>query len=84
MTDSIQNRATSRRRVIKRGTLYFNNGRASTHCVIKNLSRNGAMIEVPGNTIPNGPIDLVLDNTIRFPGRIVWSAGNRMGVCAAA
>ncbi len=84
MNNAAHNRNTTRRRVIKRGTIYYNQGRSSINCVIKNVSSRGAMIEVAKDIIPGSNIDLVLDNTVRFPGRVVWSEGNRYGVCTAA
>lgn len=53
-------RRSNRRRTYLAGRIVFN-GRASTmDCLVRNLSRNGAMLEFYGSVIPHHEVDLCI------------------------
>ncbi|ABE62423.1 hypothetical protein Nham_1603 [Nitrobacter hamburgensis X14] len=74
-------RRSNRRRTYLAGRIVFN-GRASTmDCLVRNLSRNGAMLEFYGSVIPHHEVDLcILRRGESRRARLVWCEGVHAGV----
>jgi PilZ domain len=72
---------SDRRRTYLAGRIVFN-GRSSTmDCLIRNLSRNGAMLEFYEPVIPRHEVDLfILSRGVSLRARVVWCNGVRAGV----
>ncbi|KIZ40154.1 MULTISPECIES: PilZ domain-containing protein [Rhodopseudomonas] len=75
----IEKRATPRHRVFKRGTIAFGGG--GFDCTVRNLSANGARIEVAGPVHLPATFMLVIESD-QFMRRCrpVWSQSQRIGV----
>jgi hypothetical protein len=75
-----EKRKAKRRRVLKSGTIEFERGAYS--CAVRNLSEEGAALEVPyTSTIPH-EFELVMqaDPFRRQCRRVIWRKENRLGV----
>ena len=72
---------SNRRRTYLGGRIVFN-GRSSTmDCLVRNLSRNGAMLEFSEPVIPRHEVDLcILSRAESLRARVVWRNGVRAGV----
>jgi hypothetical protein len=80
MMAMIEKRATPRHRVLKRGTIAFGGG-GGVDCTVRNLSSNGARLDVasPVGLPPSFMLVIESDQFIRRC-RPVWSADQRIGV----
>ncbi|MEM7289700.1 MAG: PilZ domain-containing protein [Pseudomonadota bacterium] len=76
----IEKRKAHRRRVLKSGTLQFNNGYGAFDCKVRNLTEDGAMIEM-GETL-GIPSNFVfrIDNELVRTANIVWRSKSKMGL----
>jgi len=76
-----EQRRSDRRRTYLAGRIAFN-GRSSTmDCLVRNLSRNGAMLEFSEPVIPRHEVDLcILSRAESLRARLVWCTGARVGV----
>lgn len=76
-----EKRRNDRRRTYLAGRIVFN-GRSSTmDCLVRNLSRNGAMLEFSGPVIPRHEVDLcILSRGESLRARLVWCNGVHAGV----
>ena len=76
-----EQRRNDRRRTYLAGRIVFN-GRSSTmDCLVRNLSRNGAMLEFSEPVIPRHEVDLcILSRGESLRARVVWCNGVRAGV----
>ncbi len=76
----IEKRAAQRYRVLKRGTIAFGGG-GGVDCTVRNLSSNGARLDVasPIGLPPSFMLVIEADQFIRRC-RPVWSADQRIGV----
>ena len=76
-----EQRSNDRRRTYLAGRIVFN-GRSSTmDCLVRNLSRNGAMLEFSEPAIPHHEVDLcILSRGESLRARVVWYNGVRAGV----
>jgi PilZ domain len=74
-----EKRKAKRRRVLKSGTIEFERGAYS--CAVRNLSEEGAALEVPyTSTIPH-EFELVMQaDPFRRQCRVIWRKENRLGV----
>lgn len=57
-----ERRSTSRQRVLRRGNIYYGNGRSSVRCVVLDLSGGGARIRVDGWLGVPDRFDLRIEN----------------------
>jgi hypothetical protein len=75
----IENRAAPRHKVLKRGSIRFNGG--SIDCMVRNLSSNGAGLDVTSPIGLPSSFTLVIeaDHFIRHC-RPVWGSQKRIGV----
>ena len=76
-----EQRRSDRRRTYLVGRVVFN-GRSSTmDCLVRNLSRNGAMLEFSGPVIPRHEVDLcIFSRAESLRARVGWCNGVRAGV----
>jgi hypothetical protein len=76
----IERRTAQRHRVLKRGTLAFSGG-GGADCTVRNISENGARIEITSPLGLPASFTLVIaaDRFLR-PCHAVWSADRRIGV----
>ena len=76
-----ERRESDRRRTYLCGRITFNDRVSTMDCLIRNLSRNGAMLEFPGPVMPPHELDLcILGRAESRRGRLVWYDGVRAGV----
>jgi hypothetical protein len=74
-----EKRKAIRRRVLKSGTIEFERGAYS--CAIRNLSDDGAALEVPYTSAIPHEFELVMQvDLVRRHCRVIWRKENRLGV----
>jgi hypothetical protein len=74
-----EKRKASRRRVLKSATIEFDRGAYS--CAVRNLSDNGASLDVPGAPALPKEFVLVLETSdVRKQCHIIWCKENRLGI----
>jgi hypothetical protein len=77
-----ENRRASRRRVLKSGTIEFD--RSAYSCMVRNLSDNGAALDVPyAVTVPHEFKLIIESNQACRDCRVIWRKENRLGVTFA-
>lgn len=76
---TIERRAVPRRRVLKTGAIAYAGG--GTVCTVRNLSSNGARIDLanPLGLPPSFTLVIRTDNLMRRC-RPIWRSGNQLGV----
>ena len=80
MSDTTEKRATERRRTLKGGRIIFNGGRSTIDCKVRNLSAQGARLEVPSVVgIPN-TFDLQVGGDGLQGCRVAWRTLKELGV----
>lgn len=82
MSESIDkdNRASSRRRIFKAGTIAFDCG-AGIDCIVRNISEAGACLEIESPVgIPNTFTLLIKNEGISKNARVKWRKAKRIGV----
>jgi hypothetical protein len=73
-------RRSRRWKVFKDAQLYLGNGR-SVRCVVRDLSENGARLQVPGNIVIPEIFQLhIKADRVTMTARRVWSTLDQMGV----
>jgi len=81
-SDAEDNRRRERRqRVYRRARIVFNNGYAVFDCIVRNISKGGAMLEM--ETLLGVPrsFQIIVDYDKRpRPCEVVWHSETRMGV----
>lgn len=76
-----EKRRSERRRTYLSGRIVFNEQSSTLDCLVRNLPRNGAMIEFAEPVVPRHAIDLcILSRAEILRARIVWCNGVRVGV----
>jgi hypothetical protein len=79
-----ERRLLPRQKSFLRGCLYFNNGRASATCLIRNISERGARILISHTLNIPDIVDLYVTQkaqTIR--ARVEWRRDDELGLCFA-
>jgi hypothetical protein len=79
-----ERRQLPRQKSFLRGCLYFNNGRASATCLIRNISDRGARILISHTLNIPDIVDLYITQkaqTIR--ARVEWRRDDELGLCFA-
>jgi hypothetical protein len=75
----VEKRTTNRNRVFNAGTIEF--GGSAIDCTIRNVSKDGAALDVASRVGIPEKFTLVLpSDDLTFPCRIVWRKGGRIGV----
>lgn len=76
----IEHRKAQRRPTLKGGRIVFNRDQSTFDCTVRNLSRQGAKLQVGSSIgIPDN-FDLLLPNTTRQPCRVVWRRPREIGI----
>lgn len=75
------NRGAGRKRVLKGGTIAFNNRASTLSCTVRDLSDTGARLRVAkGQAVPS-QFDLVVEvDGLEVPCSVVWRKGEEVGV----
>jgi hypothetical protein len=73
-------RSSPRQRTLKAGKIMFGEKDAVTvDCIVRNLSKTGARLQVPHSVIIPGAFKLALSGTVRVV-TVVWRKGDLIGV----
>ena len=75
-----ERRAVERHRTFLKGVLSFQNGTASEDAVVRNLSQDGALLELPHPVAPERFELLIPARGLRAAADLAWRAGARLGV----
>jgi hypothetical protein len=76
-----ERRHQSRTRSLKGASIAFNNHSSTIDCVVKNLSDDGACLEVENSVGVPETFELVLNqNHVHKPSRVIWRVLRRVGV----
>jgi len=75
-----EHRQTPRRSTLKGGRIVFNSGRSTFDCTVRNLSRQGAKLQVGSSIGIPDSFDLLLPNTHTQPCRVIWRKAKEIGV----
>jgi PilZ domain len=79
-----ERRRSERRRTYLSGRIVFNERSSTLDCLVRNLSRNGAMLKFSEPMVPRHAIDLcILSRAESLRARVVWRDGARVGVSTA-
>jgi hypothetical protein len=74
-----EKRRANRRRILKSGTIEFD--RVAHSCVVRNLSEDGAALDVPyAIAIPPEFKLIVHTDQLSWACRVIWRKQNRLGV----
>lgn len=74
------NRQAQRRSTLKGGRIVFNAGRSTINCTVRNLSSQGAKLQVASVVGIPDTFDLVLEGHARQPCRVAWRSLKELGV----
>lgn len=74
-----ERRREVRRRTFKSARIVFNSRQSTIDCIVRNLSEHGALLVVPTSLGVPKEFELWLDDVTHL-ARVVWRAGDRMGV----
>jgi hypothetical protein len=74
-----EKRRANRRRILKSGTIEFD--RVAHSCVVRNLSEDGAALDVPCALAIPPEFKLIMDtDQVSWDCRVIWHKQNRLGV----
>jgi hypothetical protein len=75
-----EKRNAPRQRLLKGGRIAFNNGRSTFDCIVRNLSEQGARLQVASVVgIPDN-FDLLMPDAPKRACQVVWRKTKEMGV----
>lgn len=74
-----ENRREHRTRVLKSARIVFNGGYSAYDCRVKNLSSDGALLQMPSMLGIPSHFDMVMDGDTR-PCTVMWRTNTLMGV----
>jgi hypothetical protein len=75
-----ERRAVPRQRTFLRGVLSFHFGNSSEDCLIRNLTEEGARLELPHPNAPDAFELLIPARELRRRAHAVWRNGGQIGV----
>ena len=75
-----ERRAVSRQRTFLKGLLTFNNGNSSEDCLVRDLTENGAQVELPHPRAPEAFDLQVPSRGLHQRARVAWRSGGRLGL----
>ncbi len=75
-----EKRSVHRRRVLKSGVMLFNKGYASYGCRVRNLTEQGAMVEMGETAGVPSEFDFRMDGKNAVPAHVVWRTNDRLGI----
>lgn len=74
-----ENRESTRKRVLKAGSICFGSGTIS--CTVRNISASGALLEVESLAgVPHSFVVVIPADNISRSCRMIWASERRMGV----
>jgi PilZ domain len=74
-------RKTPRRKTLKGGQIVFDNGHSTIECVIRNMSKGGAMLTVTNMWgVPNRFVLKLSADSSKFECRVAWKKSPQVGV----
>jgi hypothetical protein len=77
----MEKRRQPRTRTLKKARIVFNDGRSAIDCVVRNLSSNGAMLELPSLLGVPETFELHIESEgTRHAARTIWKGNGKMGV----
>lgn len=80
-TDGAENRREQRRRVLLTGRLVHSVNELTAECAIQDISRTGARVRVPADTLLSDPLYLInMSHGLAFKARVAWRRENRVGL----
>ena len=80
-----ERRISPRRKSILQGRIYFNDGRSSFDCTIRDISSTGAKLAFSSAVETPSVIDLYLPNKKEtHSAKVMWRRGDEMGVAFEA
>ena len=79
-TTTSNKRRAPRRPVLKHGRIMFNRGRSTVECVVRNLSKSGARLEVATVVGLPDAFYLVMPDSGTLPCRVKWRRLKEVGV----
>ena len=75
-----ERRAKQRGRTLLGGKIVFNGGRSAIDCVVRNLSEDGACVQVESPAgIPDQVLLTITGESEARPCAVAWQAANRLG-----
>jgi hypothetical protein len=77
---SPQRRAEPRLRTLKAGKIAFNNHFSVFDCIVRNMTKHGACLEIAGSLGVPAVFDLILADGNKHVCNLRWRYDNRMGV----
>lgn len=75
-----ERRVEPRLRTLKAGKIAFNNHFSVFDCVVRNMTKTGACLEVAGSVGIPAVFDLILADGNKHVCNLRWRYGNRIGV----
>ncbi|HWA20112.1 MAG TPA: PilZ domain-containing protein [Devosia sp.] len=75
-----EKRAVQRRPTLKGGRIVFNGGRSTIDCTVRNLSDQGARLQVASVIGIPDTFDLLLPNMPKQPCQVAWRKVKEIGV----
>jgi hypothetical protein len=83
MAQLTESRKAARRRVLKGGSIVFNDGRSTIDCVVVNLSEGGARLRVVTPLgIPDSFVLRLSDSQV-YKASVAWRKASEIGVSLA-
>ena len=79
-----ERRTEPRLRTLKAGKIAFNNHFSVYDCIVRNMTKHGACIEVPNSLGVPAVFDLILADGNKHVCNLRWRYNNRVGVEFAA
>lgn len=75
-----ERRVTNRQRTLKGGTIYCD-GFAGIECIIRNLTKSGACLEIKGpNSVPDEFFLIIKPEHLKRSCTVIWRSEGRIGV----
>jgi hypothetical protein len=79
-----ENRSSTRHKTFFRGRIYFDNRRTSIDCLIRDMSHDGARLELPTDAAVPDVIELFMPHKNETKrSRVQWRVGREIGVSFA-
>jgi len=75
-----ERRNMQRTRTLRTGKILFHQRGSVIDCVVRNLSAQGACLQVESIVDVPDSFDLVIEGDASRPCRLAWKRGNRIGV----
>ncbi len=74
-------RGRLRKRVLKGGTIVFNNRASTLSCTVRDMSDTGARLRVPKGQVVPSQFDLMVEvDGLEVPCTVAWRRGEEVGV----